>query len=245
MKELERIKKKIAQLPAKKMSQKEQEFIGRYLGTNKKVLGVKIIDIVKIAKDIIKDNLDLNDLIKIIRSLVFSDTFEEHAIGAKIFSLLKPEIRAKISFLELEDWLSKARGWVEIDTICQSTYTGEEVLVRLNDWEKTIKKFSKSDNISLRRASLVLQVKPVGKTNDLKLRQLAFETIEKLKQEKEILITKAVSWLLRALTVQNKEEVREYIIKNELSLPRIAYRETMKKIETGKKNNNKAKTQKE
>jgi len=102
-------------------------------------------------------------------------------------------------------------------------------------WKKNILKFSRKENIQLRRASLVLQCRPSRNSDDPKLRRLAFETIGRLKSEKEVLITKAVSWLLRSLAVKNGPEVLRYLQANQESLPKIAYRETMKKIKTGKK----------
>ncbi|OQA04949.1 MAG: DNA alkylation repair enzyme [bacterium ADurb.Bin400] len=240
---LKQISEEIAKLPKKEMSSDEQAFIQRYLGSTKKYLGTKTADNVKIARIVLQEQTKhtADDLVCLLDHLFSANTFEEHAIGGKIFTLLKPEIRSQIPFTQLEKWLAKAKGWVEIDVICQSSFTGAEALARWNDWKNKINKFAKSDNISLRRASLVLQVPVVGKTNDPELRQLAFTTIEQLKHEKDGLITKAVSWLLRSLSVLNKEEVKDYLIKNESTLPRIAFRETMKKIETGKKNGNKKK----
>lgn len=238
---LKSIKKQIAELPKKKMDGKELDFVQRYLGSQKKYLGANTGDVLKIAKQVAneQDAFRTDDLVALLDQLFGADDFEEYVVGGKIFTVLKPEIRAKISFDQLEAWLAKARGWVEVDVICQSSFTGFEVLQRWPDWEKMINKFSKSDVISLRRASLVLQTKPAKEIDDKRLRALAFQTIERLKPEKEVLITKAVSWLLRSLTVQDKEEVRVYILKNEPTLPRIAVRETMKKIETGKKNKSK------
>lgn len=237
------IKEYLYRLPMKKMDQKEQDFIQHYLGTSKKVLGVKIDGVVKIAKEVIRnqDQMPTDELESLLNNLFAAGTFEEHAIAGKILTFLKPTNRAKISFTTLEKWLSNSHGWVEIDVICQSLYPVTEVLDRWTKWQKMIEKFRKSNNISLRRASLVLQNYSVRKMSDPKMRQLAFETVEILKHEKEILITKAISWLLRCLVDQDKEEVRKYLIKNELTLPRIAYRETMKKIETGTKNKSKAK----
>jgi 3-methyladenine DNA glycosylase AlkD len=232
---LEIIQKQIADLPAKQMDAKEQDFIQRYLGTSKKVLGVRINNLITVAKDVVHGETDIDNLIRIIDGLLAGKTFEEHAVGAKIFVLLKPEARGKISFSKLASWLEKCQGWVEIDTICQNSFSGKEVLERWGDWEKAIKKFRKSANISLRRASLVLQVRTAKEVSEPKQRKLAFETIELLKSEKEVLITKAISWLLRNLSVQDKNEVKEYLIANESTLPRIAFRETMKKIETGRK----------
>lgn len=231
------IKTQIAKLPHKKMSDEELVFLARYLGSGKKYFGAKTGDVLNIAKKYVgvQSELSTKELTGLLSSLFFSNTFEEHAIGGKIFTLLTPDIRKQISFSEMKKWLSKARGWVEVDVICMSSYTGKEVEENFLNWKKAIEDFSRSKTISLRRASLVLQTKPVRELNDTKTRKLAFETIELLKHEKDVLITKAVSWLLRSLSVQNKTEVKEYLEKNKETLPAIAYRETMRKIETGKK----------
>ncbi len=234
---LKLIKDKLNSLPKKKMAQKEQDFIQHYLGTRKKNLGIKIAEIIKIANDITKKQNEIppSEMTILLNKLFSANTFEEHAIAGKIFTLLKAENRTKIPFSQIEKWLKNTHGWVEVDVICQSSFTAPEVLARWDGWQKTIKKFAKSENIQLRRASLVLQNVSLRKTDDKKVRQLAFATIDQLKSEKDILITKAVSWLLRSLTILDKEEVRQYLIRNESTLRRIAFRETMKKITTGKK----------
>ncbi|MFA5927243.1 MAG: DNA alkylation repair protein [Patescibacteria group bacterium] len=234
------VRHKIAQLPKKMMSNEEQAFVQRYMGNNRRFLGAKTGDLVKISREVVKDqnNLEIDELVALISTLFAADNFEEYVIGGKIITFLKPDTRAKISFDQLETWLSGAKGWVEVDVICQSSYTGQEVLDRWDEWQKMIKKFRESDIISLRRASLVLQNLSIRKINDKRLRQLAFATIEELKSEKDVLITKAISWLLRSLSDLDKKEVKDYLLKNELTLPRIAFRETMKKIETGNKNGN-------
>jgi 3-methyladenine DNA glycosylase AlkD len=234
-----KIKAEISKASKKKMDRSEQEFVQRYLGSHKKYLGVATGDVVRIAKSFLRENssLEINELISLLDQLFSSEILEEHFVGGKIFTLLKPDIRSQIPLSVIEGWLKPAHGWVEIDVICQSAFTGQEVLERFSEWKSAIKKFRESDIISLRRASLVLQTKPIKEVDDKELRKLAFETVDGLKHEKEVLITKAVSWLLRSLVVQNKDEVKNYILKNEGTLPRIAVRETMKKIETGRKNN--------
>jgi len=178
--------------------------------------------------------LDPEEVIKILDKLFSTDTFEDFNFAGKLLTKLS-EVRKALKLSQVEKWVLRSNGWAECDSICQSLFRGEEILFRWDEWQKAIRKFSVSRNIQIRRASLVLQVKPVRELNNSKLRKLAFETIEKLKAEKEVLITKAVSWLLRELTRQNKAEVREYLENNKSSLPAIAYREAKKKIETGRK----------
>ncbi|MFA5157632.1 MAG: DNA alkylation repair protein [Patescibacteria group bacterium] len=221
---------------AKNSSQKDADFVQKYLGTKRMFICVKSADRDKIIRKYSGElkNLDPKEAITVLNQLFASDTFEDINFAGKILTKL-PNVRAELSLDQIRKWILKTSGWAECDGIVQSLFTGKEILERMDEWQKSIPKFSSNKNIQLRRASLVIQCKPNREVSDPRMRKLAFETIEKLKSEKEILITKAISWLLRDLSRQNKEEVKEYLQKNKSTLPTIAYRETMKKIETGKK----------
>ena len=145
------------------------------------------------------------------------------------------DYRKNIKLSYLDKWLSNRVGWCEIDSLCQSTFTADEILSRWAEWQSLLKKFVVSKNISKRRASLVLLVKACRESDDSRLSDLLFENIEKLKHEKDILITKAVSWGLRELIKNHKEEVAVYLEANIESLPKIAIRETKRKLESGRK----------
>ena len=75
--------------------------------------------------------------------------------------------------------------------------------------------------------------KPLRESADLRLARLAFANIGKLKSDKDILITSAVSWLLRALIKNHRQEVEDYLKDNSDSLPKIALRETRNKLKSG------------
>ena len=81
----------------------------------------------------------------------------------------------------------------------------------------------------------MLLVKPTRESDDIRLKKQAFITIEKLIHEKDILITKAISWLLRQLITNHKEEVSAFLDLHSEEIPKIAIRETRRKLETGKK----------
>jgi 3-methyladenine DNA glycosylase AlkD len=134
-----------------------------------------------------------------------------------------------------DDWLDHLTGWAEVDVLCTGKFTIKALPTDSKAWAAQLKKFSKSRNISKRRASLVFLCSPLRYYKDEVLVSTAFANIEQLKSEKEILITKAISWLLRSMVKLYKKEVTEYIRDNKLTLPSIAVRETLKKIDTGKK----------
>lgn len=82
---------------------------------------------------------------------------------------------------------------------------------------------------------MVFLTKPVKHSQDLRLSKLAFSLVDTLNQESSILLTKAISWLLRNLTKNHRQEVVSYLDSNKNLLPKIAVRETLNKLRTGRK----------
>lgn len=136
-----------------------------------------------------------------------------------------------------EKWLDHLVGWAEVDAVCTSNYTATEIHNQWKVWKPQLNKFSRSKNINKRRASLVLLCSPLRKIQDNRLADQALATVEKLKHENEILITKAISWVLRSMVKHYRKELEVYLQQNGNTLPKIAFRETMVKLKTGKKVN--------
>jgi 3-methyladenine DNA glycosylase AlkD len=134
-----------------------------------------------------------------------------------------------------DQWLDHLEGWAEIDSVCTGKYPIQQLLPQWNVWRKLLVRFSKDKNLNKRRASLVLLCSPLSKHDDERLIKVAFENIDRLKSHKEILITKAISWLLRSMVKHHKGAVKQYVKDNIDTLPKIAVRETMVKVTTGKK----------
>ena len=130
------------------------------------------------------------------------------------------------------DWLN---GWAEVDSLCQNAFTAAEMLADWPAWKAQIDRFSTDANINKRRAALVLLTGPVHYSEDARFRDLALTVIERLKPERDILITKAVSWLLRSMTTRHREAVEQCLAEHAASLPAIAVRETRTKLATGTK----------
>lgn len=215
---------------------KTNEWVQHYLGSNKPTLGIRTGEMIKMAKEIVAENdFDEKSLVALLDSLYSkASTFAEMDMAARILGQV-PELRKNLEPECLDYWLNFTQGWAEDDLLCQSNFTAEELLSKWNKWEKLLKKFAKDKNINKRRASMVLLTKSLRQSDDDRLSKLAFEQVEKLKEEKDILITKAVSWLLRSLVKFHKEEVAKYLEENKESLPKIAYREALNKVNNGTK----------
>lgn len=208
----------------------------RYLGNEHVFYGVKTLVKRNIARDFYKSHKDLskNDFFDLLDRLYKAPSYEEKTLASELVFFYK-NFQSELTLAQIDKWLSYLIGWAEVDTLCQSKLLIPFLEKDFKGTSKFIHKLSNDLNINKRRASLVLLVKPASHMEDKRIFDLAIEIIERLKAEKPVLITKAISWLLRALSVNHKLEVKKYIEENKDSLPKIAVRETLKKIKTGKK----------
>lgn len=174
------------------------------------------------------------DLMAVVESLFDGVSHEEKTLGAIILRYSGAARRAA-GPADVERWLGKLHGWAEVDGLCQNLFTAADFDADWQAWMRLIERLSQSDDMNKRRASLVLLVGPVHYVDDARFSDLAFAVVERLKGERAILITKAVSWLLRALVDRHHEAVAVYVDANASSLPAIAVRETRTKLATGTK----------
>lgn len=146
-----------------------------------------------------------------------------------------PVQRRQLNPALYNDWLDHTEGWAAIDAICYNNFTAAEIIDNFATWKTLITRLAKSDNPNKRRAAIVLLTKPVKQSADPRLSGMAFDLIDILREEKDILITKAVSWLLRHLAQHHAPAVRQYLHTHKEKLPAIAIRETTNKLRHGTK----------
>ena len=221
---------------SRKISDKEREFVKRYMGTDKAYYALASEDKEKIAKKFLKDHLDLSpkEFVLLLNSLYQGKSHQEISVAGKLLEF-SPKFKENFGIKLLDNWLDNTKGWGEVDSLCQSNFSAKNILGNWKKWKSLLTKFSEDKNVHKRRASLVLLTKAVRQSSDKKLSKLALVNIERLKGEKDVLITKAVSWLLRSLVKDNQSLIKGYLKENKNSLPKIAVRETENKIKTGKK----------
>ena len=174
------------------------------------------------------------EFVAVLDSLILGKSHEEKTVAC-ILLASHASGREVVGPKKLDAWLNYLVGWAEIDSLCQNVFKAEEVLGDWPAWERFIRKLSRDKNINKRRAALVFLTGPVRYSSDKRLAALAFDMVDALKAERDIIITKAVSWLLRSLTENHKHAVATYIARSRASLPAIAVRETTRKIKTGRK----------
>jgi 3-methyladenine DNA glycosylase AlkD len=175
-----------------------------------------------------------SDVLALIESLLAGESHEEKTL-AEILLACHGEARRLAGPKHIERWLDQLSGWAEVDGLCQSTFSAQELLGQWRAWRALIRRLARDPAAHKRRAALVLLTGPVRRSDDGRLAELAFETIDRLQGERDILITKAVSWLLRALVAQHRAGVVRYLAANAAALPSVAVRETRAVLETGRK----------
>ena len=170
----------------------------------------------------------------VVESLFAGKSHEEKTLAALLVGY---HAKARLSMRpeDVDRWLGHLNGWAEIDALCQNAFTAADMAADWPGWKRLIEQLSRDPNINKRRAALVLLNGPVHYTGEARFRDLALATIERLKAERDILITKAVSWSLRSMTKQHREAVAAYLAEHGASLPKVAVRETKAKLETGVK----------
>lgn len=194
----------------------------KYVGTQKPSYHLDTKSIRQLAKDFVRNQpLSYSELVEFLDSLYYGDTYDEVAIAGLIVGL-SPDLRRSLEPKNLHRWVENTHGWAECDVFCQMAFDAQDFLDRWSVWGKAIMSFAKDKNVQVRRASLVLLTKPLRQSNDRRLADLALHNVDLLKSEKDILITKAVSWALRAMIKNHKELVADYLKNNLDSLPKIA-----------------------
>jgi 3-methyladenine DNA glycosylase AlkD len=211
-------------------------WVQKYLGTNKPTLCTPMGDIKRRATDILRESISTpTEFYQYIDNLCqHGQTFEDLALAASVFGQ-GTKYRQKFDLTYLDKWLNYTVGWAEVDSLCQSNFTATELLDYWTKWQKFLDKLSTDKNIHKRRASLVILCKSLRQSDDSRLLAQAFKTIHTLTAEKEVLITKAISWVLRSAVKNFSNQIGKFLEENINTLPRIAYRETQKKLTTGKK----------
>jgi 3-methyladenine DNA glycosylase AlkD len=208
------------------------------LGSDKPTACIGSGETTKLAKKFCRENnFTANEFLSLLDSLYSqAATFDEIELAARLISAAT-NFKKDIPPAKLDYWLGFTHGWAEVDLLCQSNFLPEDLEKKWQDWQKILIKFSKDKNIHKRRASLVLLTKSLRNSPDKKFLKLALTNTDRLKKEKEILITKAISWVLRSAIKNHKKEVVDYLEKNKEALPKIAIREVTTKLITGRKTN--------
>ena len=208
-----------------------------HLGTARRWYGLKNAQRRRILLDFHAAHKELSfaDWLALIDSLYQGESYEERCAPQTL--LLKyPRYRRQLPLAQLDAWLGCLDGWAEVDSTCQTVFSGQATLLAdWAGWRALLSSLAADADVNKRRAALVLLTAPITQSDDRRILDLSLQLIERLKQDKDKRITKAISWLLRKGIKQHPAAIAAYLEAKADSLPAIAVRETRKKLLTGKK----------
>jgi 3-methyladenine DNA glycosylase AlkD len=214
----------------------QHTFLDNYLGNSHPRFPINAPTLRAIAKDWMRSHREISaeDFATMLSSMAEGKSGTEKVmVGILLDNATKEQKQFDPKLFD--EWLDHLEGWAEVDAVCTGKYCITEIPTNIPKWKKILTAFSKSKNINKRRASIVFLCSPLSQSDDARLAEIAFDNIDRLKSEREIIITRAISWVLRSMVRHHKKALEKYLKKNERSLPAIAVRETKIKLTTGTK----------
>ncbi len=198
--------------------------------------GHKISDIEKITKTVhMKYQCSYEEALTVCKNLVSSNVHEEKFSGIFFLNHFKSNFnQATIDMFEHQ--LSKyCDTWAFCDTSCIRVigpFLGKKNNQQLA--EKTIEEWFNSENLWVRRASMVILLKIVMIKKEFD-ENYVFELVEKMVNYQEDYIHKGIGWLLKTCSKYKPDVIYEYLMKNKTRFPRLILRYASEKLSKEKR----------
>lgn len=199
----------------------------RYFKEKIKSYGVRALVVRKISRKYFKDikNLKKEQIFSICEKLLKSGYTAEITIACDWAYCLRYQYNKK-DFIIFESWLKKyIYNWGNCDDFCGHALGS--FIFQFPEFLPKIKKWTKSKNRWLRRASAVTLIYSVRKEKYLKN---VFETADTLLLDKDDLVQKGYGWMLKEASNVYPKEVFNYVMKNKNKMPRTALRYAVEKF---------------
>jgi len=204
----------------------------KYLKSPFKFFGTSLPLADDIAKGFRRSNKDAGRdyVFALAERLWSSDYHDEKRLGLRILQYY-PEYIEFAMMPMLAKMLMQSSGWDFIDDI--SIHLVGTVLGKDKKAYAYLEKWSELDNFWMRRASLVSQILLFRNGNGDK--KLFFSFAEKMIQEKEFFIRKAIGWCLREMSKANPDEAFDFLMKIKGRASGLTLREGAKRLSASKK----------
>ncbi len=211
-----------------------QATVKRTVPTGLKVYGLRVPQLRDIARAWGRDHKQIahDDLVALVDSLWNGESREERMLFTYLLEHYKPLVPAltRAHFAgwrqSLDNWeMTDGLGWVMAlwllgDPDTRLDYLGELIA---------------DEDVWSRRLALVVTT-PINRGHtDFTIPDLTLELVDRVKEERHPMITKAISWALREMTKSHPDRVAAYLEENREVLAAHVVREVNNKLRTGLK----------
>ena len=165
---------------------------------------------------------------QVIRQLWTGEHREEMYMALEVAEHYK-QFRDEMAMPLFEYLAETAPHWDTLDWIAGKLIS--DLVLRYREFEAKLREWRKSENLWMRRASLLAHLKHKEETNT----DLLAGTILMLAHEEGFFIRKAIGWVLRDYSYANPKWVRAFVETHESDLSGLSRREALKKIKRDEK----------
>lgn len=201
--------------------------------SNLKMIGVRVPILRKIAKDWIRKNKEINEanFLRLLQGLWKKPIFELRSLAQELLMANK-KCWLKFDWQIGESWLDDVDNWVHCDVLSWQIF-GFLVL-----WDKShlknLKSYLEKPGKWHRRAAIVSTLQLI-RNKKIKAEEV-LAMIDEIIDDRDPMIQKAISWVLREIVrFGEKKPVEKYIKENQGQLATYVIREVNNKIQTGLK----------
>lgn len=212
----------------KKSSDPENRESGqRFFKEEVKLYGVKTAEVGEISRQYFKklDGLSKRDVFSLCEELWESGYMEESFIACNWAYNLNKEYEPG-DFSIFESWINLyVNNWASCDTLCN--HTVGTFIEMYPKYLSSLKKWAKSENRWVRRASAVTLIIPARRGKFL---DEIFSIADILLLDNDDLVQKGYGWMLKVASEAHQNEVFDYVMNKKSRMPRTALRYAIEKM---------------
>jgi len=207
----------------------------RTLPTKLDIYGVRTPRHRQIARDWRRAHKDIafDDLLPLVETLWLGKSQEERTMAMELLNQYRHHI-PNLAWDHFERWRYQVDNWALADGLA-STLLGPWLAANPDDRLDRLWYLIAAEDMWIRRVALVATT-PINRGRaSFTLPDMTLELIDRVKEERDPMITKAVSWALRVLIKKHADRVSAYLEQNKDVLARHVIREVNNKLRTGLK----------
>ncbi len=218
-----RLEKELEKMSDSKLQETSQRFFKEAI----KTYGTKTGEVVKLGKTYFKEisTLKKQKVFELCETLWQSGYLEETFIACEWSYNMHKQFEEK-DIQTFEKWIDKyVTNWAACDTFCN--HTVREFIMMYPQYIPTLKKWTKSTNRWMKRASAVSLIIPARK--GLFLEDI-FEIADTLLLDPDDMVQKGYGWMLKVASQAHEKEVFDYVMNHKSNMPRTALRYAIEKM---------------
>lgn len=206
---------------------KTRESGERFFKEDVRLYGIKSATVQKIAKEhfINIKHLPKSRIFDLCENLWQSGFMEESFVACNWSYGVRKQFEPA-DFLVFEKWVKNyISNWASCDTFCNHTIG--EFLELYPNYINELKKWTRSENRWVRRASAVSLIVPARRGNFL---PEIFDIANALLSDADDMVQKGYGWMLKVASQKHQAEVFDFVMEHKTAMPRTALRYAIEKM---------------